>query len=253
LKNRYFIKLSFKGTNYHGWQVQVNAKTVQSQLNKALSTLLGEDIETIGAGRTDTGVHAKEFYAHFDHVRSEINKDKEFFFRINRFLPKDISIQSIMKVNNKAHCRFDAISRTYEYHINKEKDPFNNEYTYYLYGNLAIRKMNEASIILYEYNDFTSFSKTKTDAKTNICNIIQAEWTEYNKKLIFIIKADRFLRGMVRSIVGTLLNIGFGKVSIDEFRKIIESKDRTNAGVTVPAHGLFLINIEYPDYLFLSL
>ena len=244
MKYRYFIQLSYKGTNYHGWQVQPNAITIQSVLNKAFSTILREKIELTGAGRTDTGVHAKFFIAHFD--SSVKIETKTFIFRINCFLPFDIAIQKIYQVSDSAHSRFDAISRTYKYHISQNKNPFIQEYSYFYNKPLDIEKMNEAAKILFDYSDFTSFSKTHTDTKTNLCKIHFAEWKKTPEKLIFTIKADRFLRNMVRAITGTLIDIGSGKMRVEEIRKIIESKNRSSAGYSVPAQGLFLTGIEYP-------
>lgn len=244
---RYFIKLSYDGTNYHGWQMQDNASTVQAVVEKALSTLLSNKVEVTGCGRTDTGVHAKEYYAHFDMV-SVIEDDilKDIVYRMNAILPDDISVSDVFSVDSNVHARFSATSRTYKYYILRIKDPFAKLYSWNLYGNIDIKKMNVASEILLEYNDFTSFSKLHTDVKTNNCRIISAVWTEENNMLVFTIKADRFLRNMVRSIVGTLLDVGKEKLSPDDFRKIIEGKDRSDAGYSVPAKGLFLDRIEYP-------
>ena len=246
MKNRYFIILSFFGKNYHGWQIQPNAITVQKHINKALSTLLKEKILTIGAGRTDTGVHAKYFVAHFDSEKNNLHDIKDFVFNINGILPNDISIYKIIKVSNKNHARFDAIFRTYKYFISKIKDPFKLETCHYIYGNIDIEKMNCASKLLYQFEDFTSFSKLHTDVKTNNCKIQNANWEQSDDTIVFTITADRFLRNMVRSIVGTLLDIGFGKISTDNLIKIIEKKDRSEAGVSVPAKGLFLWDIKYP-------
>ena len=243
---RYFIYLSYNGTNYHGWQVQPNALTVQETLNNALSTMLQEEIETVGAGRTDTGVHASFFTAHFESLNNKLDKDKKWVYKLNGILPDDIVINNITRVSPDAHARFDALSRTYKYHISKKKDPFNREFSYLLYGHLDINKMNKASLLLYDYTDFTSFSKLHADVKTNNCRVSLVKWEQIGNQIIFTIKADRFLRNMVRAIVGTLLEAGRGKLGIDEFRKIIESKDRSQAAASAPAHGLFLTNIEYP-------
>ncbi|MCK4344064.1 MAG: tRNA pseudouridine(38-40) synthase TruA [Bacteroidales bacterium] len=249
MKHRYFIQLSYNGTNYHGWQIQPNASTIQETLENALSTILKEKIETVGAGRTDTRVHARMFFAHFDTEKKDLDKKKKIVFQLNGILPADIAVQNIFYVNDDVHARFDALSRTYEYHIHQKKDPFLDNFSYYLYGNPDIEKMNRASELLFDYTDFTSFSKLHTDVQTNDCNIIQAEWEKENHRLIFTIKANRFLRGMVRAIVGTTLELGFGKICLAEFRKIIEDKDRSKAGFSVPAHGLFLVDIEYPEEL----
>jgi tRNA pseudouridine38-40 synthase len=251
LPNRYFIKLAFNGKNYHGWQMQDNALTIQSVINDALSKLLSEEINLTGCGRTDTGVHAKEFYAHFDTCKNFTNDEKKrLILKLNNFLPYDISIYEIINVKNNAHARFDAISRTYQYFITRQKDPFDNNFSYYVYGDINIDLMNEGAKILYEYEDFTSFSKLHSDVKTNNCKILNAKWVEKEDKLIFTITADRFLRNMVRAIVRTLLDIGKKKISLKDFRKIIKSKNRSDAGYSVPAKGLFLTKIEYPDDIF---
>lgn len=249
MKHRYFIQLAYKGTNYHGWQMQPNAPTVQETLEKALYTILKEKIETVGAGRTDTGVHARFFMAHFECSKEQLDQDKKIIAGLNGILPLDISVQKILPVSQDTHARFSAISRTYEYHIHQKKDPFLDDFSYYLYGDLDIEKMNRAAELLSDYTDFTSFSKLHTDVQTNDCKIIQAGWNKEGHRLIFTIKADRFLRGMVRAIVGTLLEVGFDKICLAEFRKIIEDKDRSKAGFSVPAHGLILVDIEYPEEL----
>lgn len=250
MKRRYFIKLSYNGKNYHGWQIQPNANTIQEELNIALSTVLQEGINCVGAGRTDTGVHAKNFYAHFDTINL-FNIDVEhFLYKTNAILPNDIVIHSVHSMIDEAHARFSAISRTYHYFISLKKDPFCQDLSYFFPRELNVEIMNQACKILFEYKDFTSFSKLHTDVKTNNCKIIKAEWTETKNQIQFTIKADRFLRNMVRSIVGTMLEIGLGKISLEEFAQIIESKDRSNAGRSVPAQGLFLVNIEYPKEIF---
>ncbi|MFA8434251.1 MAG: tRNA pseudouridine(38-40) synthase TruA [Marinifilaceae bacterium] len=246
MKKRFFIQLSYKGTNYHGWQIQPNAITVQEVLNKALSTILNEEINVVGCGRTDTGVHSSYFMAHFDTSKENYDFGK-LAFRLNRFLPKDIAIQEVFPVHAEAHTRFDAKSRTYHYFITKEKNPFRLESHWKVHYELDVAKMNEAAQILFDYIDFTSFSKLHTDVKTNNCKIYYAQWEERGDELIFTIKADRFLRNMVRAIVGTLVEVGRGKLTLDGFRKVIESKNRSNAGTSVPGHGLFLADIEYPE------
>ncbi len=241
---RYFIKLSFKGTNYHGWQVQDNAVSVQSVLDHALSLLLKENIVSTGAGRTDTGVHAKEFYAHFDTIE-EKKIDTNLIGRLNIFLPKDITVFSIYSVNEKLHARFDAIARTYEYHIHLKKDPFLDQLSNYVYKKLDVAKMNEAAQLLVQYKDFKCFSKSRTQVNNFICDIKSAEWKQEDHRLIFTIKANRFLRNMVRAIVGTLLEIGSEEITIEDLKKIIESGDRSNAGESVAACGLYLTKIDY--------
>ncbi|NOY96853.1 MAG: tRNA pseudouridine(38-40) synthase TruA [Chlorobi bacterium] len=245
MSRRYFIQLNYKGTNYHGWQVQPNAVTVQEALEMALSTILRETIKVVGAGRTDTGVHAGFFIAHFDSVNTGLANDS-IVNKLNSFLPNDIAIQNIREVANDAHARFDAVSRTYHYYISRVKDPFSIETAYKYTSPLDVDAMNNAAKILFEYGDFTSFSRLHTDVKTNNCKISIAEWKEEGGQLVFTIKADRFLRNMVRAIVGTLLEVGKGKLSIDDMRRIIEQKDRCAAGASAPAKGLFLAAIEYP-------
>jgi tRNA pseudouridine38-40 synthase len=245
---RYFAQLSFKGTQYHGWQIQPNAVSVQETVEKALSTILREEISVVGAGRTDTGVHASFYVLHFD-TSEEIRDSQKLVFRLNSFLPPDIAIQKIWSVPKDAHARFSAVSRTYHYYMTTVKNPFQTEIAFYYHGKLDVTKMNEAADILFEYRDFTSFSRLHTDVKTNLCQIFQTEWVKESEMLIFKIKADRFLRNMVRAIVGTLLEVGKGKLTLEDFRKIIEKKDRKSAGTSAPAHGLFLVDIEYSEEL----
>ena len=252
MKTRYFIRLCYKGTKYHGWQIQPNSLTVQALLNQDLSLILNEIIEVTGAGRTDTGVHAKMFYAHFDSAINDLDTDTNLVFRINGKLPNDLAVQEILKVKPDAHARFDAISRTYEYHISRIKDPFHTDVAHYIYGELDFTSMNQATALLTDVSDFTSFSKVDTDAKTNICKVSRAIWIVDPQKMIFTITADRFLRDMVRAIVGTLLDVGFGKVTVSDFYKIIEKKDRSVAGNSVPAKGLFLTDVQYPPDIFIK-
>lgn len=242
---RYFLELSYNGTNYHGWQVQPNAVSVQEKINEGLSKLLRVPINIMGAGRTDAGVHASQMYAHFD-VEQTIDTNL-ILDRLNSFLPEDIVIYAIFQVNEKSHTRFDAISRSYEYRIYLGRNPFLLETTWQLYRyELDVEKMNEAAKLLLSYTDFKCFSKSKTEVKTYDCNIIIAEWKLVDNMLVFHITANRFLRNMVRAIVGTLIDVGHGKKSINDFIKIIESRNRSEAGVSVPAKGLFLTHIEYP-------
>jgi tRNA pseudouridine38-40 synthase len=250
LSTRYFIFLSYKGTAYHGWQVQPNGVTVQKILDEALSVVLNEKISTTGAGRTDTGVHALMFCAHFDSLTDGLDTRKNLVYKLNRFLPKDISVSRIRKVKDDANARFSALSRTYKYYISGEKDPFSEGSSWYIHGRMDIEGMNKASAILLKYTDFTSFSKLHTDVKTNNCRIDEAFWEEKGNLLIFTIRADRFLRNMVRAIVGTMADIGMGKKSIGEFEEIIVAKDRCKAGRSAPAQGLFLTDIEYPEDIF---
>ncbi|MFO8234382.1 MAG: tRNA pseudouridine(38-40) synthase TruA [Bacteroidales bacterium] len=249
---RYFIRLAFKGTIYHGWQIQDNDITVQEVLNKSFSTLLRENINVVGAGRTDTGVHASCFYAHFDSENMQFENKDHFLFKINNFLPKDIAIYNISPVTEKAHSRYSAESRTYKYFINKIKNPFKTDFSYHLFYKLDVEIMNKACNLLYEYSDFTSFSKKNTQVKTNLCEIYHASWQENDEEIIFTIQANRFLRNMVRAIVGTMIDIGRGNTDIEEFRKIIESRNRCKAGYSVPPNGLFLTGISYPSSIFLN-
>ena len=251
IRTRYFLFLSFRGTFYHGWQVQPNSITVQKILDDALTVVLNEPITTIGAGRTDTGVHALFFCAHFDSNSPDLTSDKDLIFKLNRYLPKDISVNSIRRVQPEINARYSAVSRTYKYYISKIKDPFFESSSWFLYGNLNVASMNLASEILPEFSDFTSFSRLHSGSKTNNCMIYHAEWEETQTQLIFTIKADRFLRNMVRSIVGTMIDIGFGKINIEEFKAIILAKDRSKAGMSAPAKGLFLTDIEYPPEIFI--
>ena len=245
MKHRYFIQISYNGLNYHGWQFQPNNISVQAVLTNAISTILQEKIEITGCGRTDAGVHAKKFFAHFDSKNAHLEREN-LVFRLNSFLPKDISVQNVFHVNNDAHARFDAISRTYNYLIIKDKNPFWQDLAYHYNYDLDIEKMNAACQLLFEYSDFTSFSKLHTDVKTNLCKIYFAEWEQEGELLKFTISANRFLRNMVRAIVGTMLEIGKSKISIADFRRIIEAKNRSEAGVSVPACGLYLVDIKYP-------
>ncbi|WP_053975517.1 tRNA pseudouridine(38-40) synthase TruA [Mangrovimonas xylaniphaga] len=242
---RYFIELSYNGKAYHGWQNQPNAISVQEVLEKALSMLLQEDIAIVGAGRTDTGVHASQMFAHFD--TDKVVEDLNLVFRLNSFLPKDVAIHDIFRVKEDAHARFDATGRTYHYKISNRKNVFSFDYAYLMTVSLDVEKMNEACEILKQYKDFQCFSKTNTDVKTYICDIKEAMWEEANGELIFIITADRFLRNMVRAIVGTMVNIGLGKTSLEDLHQIIASKSRSEAGFSVPAHGLYLTEVVYPE------
>lgn len=240
---RYFIEFSYSGKNYFGYQIQPNEITVQEQLEKALSTILREEIKTTGAGRTDTGVHAKKIFAHFDYGH---DLDAQLPYRLNSFLPPDISVNRIFKVKDDFHARFDATYRTYEYYISQEKNPFTQDAAWQMWKRtLEVGKMNEACQILFEYNDFTSFAKLHTDNKTNLCNIYKASWQQNGAELKFTISADRFLRNMVRSIVGTMVEIGNGKIPPSDLRRIIEAKNRNAAGTSAPAQGLFLVDVGY--------
>jgi tRNA pseudouridine38-40 synthase len=249
--HRYFIKLAFQGTNYHGWQIQSEARSVQEVLNHALSTIFRQNIQVIGAGRTDAGVHASCFYAHFDMDADPQPDMQNAIFRLNRFLPHDIAIYAITPVKDKSHARFDAISRTYRYQVTTLKDPFRTAFAYHFFKEPDMDKMNRAAEIIAEYKDFTSFSKSRTQVKTHICEIYHAGWYKQKHLLCFTVKANRFLRNMVRAMVGTLLEIGTGKIEVNKLRDILESKNRSAAGYSVPPNGLFLDHIEYPKDIFL--
>ncbi|MBU2899828.1 tRNA pseudouridine(38-40) synthase TruA [Maribacter dokdonensis] len=242
---RFFIQFSYFGKAYHGWQNQPNAITVQEVLEKAMSKLLNSPVALMGAGRTDTGVHAKMMYAHFD--VDSLGDIPEYVFRLNSYLPNDIAVDRIFEVEEDAHARFHATSRTYEYHITKSKDPFSTDLAYFVKKDLDIQLMNDAAELLLGKKDFESFSKSNTDVFTNICDLREAQWKLENNTLVFTITADRFLRNMVRAIVGTLINVGLGKYSPDYVNTILKSKDRTMAGVSVPAKGLYLTSIVYPN------
>jgi tRNA pseudouridine38-40 synthase len=249
---RYFVYLAYDGTNYHGWQIQPNGISVQECLTKALSAFLREEIEVVGAGRTDAGVHASLMVAHFDYDGEPLDP-VQVAGKLNRMLPRDISVYQVRKVNPGAHARFDATARTYKYYVTTCKYPFNRQYRYLVQGGLDIGLMNEAARTLLEYSDFTSFSKGHTDVKTHICKITYARWTQEDEATwVFTIRADRFLRNMVRAIVGTLLEVGRGKMTVDGFRRVIEQKDRGKAGTSVPGQALFLVDVAYPEEIFQS-
>ncbi len=244
LKIRYFIYISYHGKNYCGWQIQKNGISVQQILNEKLSIVLKEEIQVTGCGRTDTGVHARNYVAHFD-TSAKIKSPDDFIIKMNKFLPQDIVIHKMIQVQDDLHARFDAKERTYRYYISTKKDPFRRETSWYYPTPLNLKLMNQAAAVLHEYTDFTSFSKLHTDVKTNNCKIKEAFWKQEGDMLIFEITADRFLRNMVRAIVGTLVEIGREKITLQDFRKIIESKDRGQAGKSVPAEGLFLEGVGY--------
>lgn len=248
---RYFIFLSFKGTAYNGWQLQPGKHTVQGVVNRALSTLLSESVNVTGAGRTDTGVHAEYFCAHFDSAKNSLAGDLGFLHNLNGFLPADIAVKSIVKVRDDANARFEALSRTYRYTIATVKDPFLAETAWLIRWKLDPQLLNMASSILLHHSDFTSFSRLHGGNKTNICKVTAANWEETSGKLVFTITADRFLRNMVRAITGTLILAGRGKISIEEFEGIINGRDRGLAGQSAPAHGLSLTDIKYPSAVFI--
>ena len=240
---RYCIDFSYSGKNYFGYQIQPDQISVQEVLENALSTILREKIKTTGAGRTDTGVHAKKIFAHFD---TEKNIGDNLVYQLNSFLPQDISIKRIFQVKEDFHARFDATFRTYEYYITLEKNPFTQDSSWQIWKrDLDVDRMNEACEILFEYEDFTSFSKLHTGNKTNNCKIYKAFWDQDGLELKFTISADRFLRNMVRAIVGTMVEIGNGKMEPEGLRKIIEDKNRNSAGTSAPPQGLFLVDVGY--------
>jgi tRNA pseudouridine38-40 synthase len=246
---RFFLEFSYAGTAYHGWQRQPNALSVQEVMEEALALLLKQQTPLTAAGRTDTGVHAKQMFAHFDADTTDL---EQLIFRLNQFLPNDIAVIRIREVKPRAHARFDALSRTYEYHLNNFKSPFVQGMSYGLYQPLDVEQMNKAASILLEYEDFECFSKAHTDVKTFLCTISKAVWGKSETGLVFTISANRFLRNMVRAIVGTLIEIGLDKKNIQEMHTVIESKNRSLAGYSVPAEGLFLTHIEYPNSIYLE-
>ena len=240
---RYFIELSYLGKNYHGWQIQPDANSIQEELNKAISIVLQEEINVVGAGRTDTGVHASQMFAHFD---SESILDENIVFKLNSVLPEDIVVYQVEKVKDDKHVRFDALTRSYEYRIWLGRNPFLLDTTWQLFHQkLDVKAMNEAAKILLEFENFQAFSKVRTEVKTFNCDVTKAVWIENGNELVFHITANRFLRNMVRAIVGTLVDVGKNKITKEDFRNIILSKDRSKAGLSVPAKGLFLTEITY--------
>jgi len=243
---RYFIQLAYNGTNYHGWQVQPNALTVQELIEKGISAITRQKVDVVGAGRTDTGVHASFFVAHFE-LGEELDYPVQLVHKLNAFLPDDITIIKIFPVDNDMHARFSATSRTYYYFVSERKEPFRKEFTFKSNYPLDIVKMNEAAALLMQFDDFTSFSKLHTDVNNNNCKVTAAEWKMENGLLIFQITANRFLRNMVRAIVGTLIDVGRGKLSIADFVNVIEAKNRGEAGTSVFPGALFLTDIEYPN------
>ncbi len=248
---RYFIEIAYKGTDFHGWQIQPNALSIQEVVQNGISTLLRDKIQITGAGRTDTGVHARQYFAHFDTVL--IPDVDTFSYRLNAILPHSIVVYKTFRVKPDAHARFDALSRSYQYHILLKNDPFLQETTWQIpRKNFDVDKMNQAAKLLFKYRNFQAFSKSNTDVKTYNCHISEAKWVVNDKHLVFYITADRFLRNMVRAIVGSLLEVGAAKKSLAGFEQIIQSRDRRKAGFSVPAKGLFLTKITYPETIFLT-
>lgn len=242
---RYFISLSYKGTAYHGWQKQQNALSVQEVLQSALSKMLRTETEVVGAGRTDTGVHSSFYIAHLDYHGDRNITSQNFIYHLNAVLPKDIAISAIEQVAPDMHARFSAVEREYKYYITTVKDPFKIETAFYYSAPLDVEQMNEAAAMLLTYDDFTSFAKLHTDTKTNICDVREAHFERNGATIVFTIRADRFLRNMVRAIVGSLLDVGKGNITPADFRAIIEAKDRSKASSSAYAHGLFLTNVTY--------
>lgn len=249
MTSRFFIKLAYRGDNYHGWQKQENARSVQETIETALSNLFSMPIEVTGCGRTDTGVHATEYFAHAD-LPSDI-EPSHAVYKLNKMLPKDIGVMAVLPVQQGAHARFDATSRTYDYRICRTKDPFKNAFTYYYYGRLDLHKMNECANLLLDVSDFSAFSKSNTQVNNNICKLFFAGWTEHENEYVFTISANRFLRNMVRAVVGTLLEVGKEKMNRDEFMEVVKGGNRSDAGTSVPACGLYLRSIQYPESLFI--
>jgi tRNA pseudouridine38-40 synthase len=244
---RYFLKLAYDGTNYCGWQIQPNGNTVQAELTSALSLSFGEAIMLVGAGRTDTGVHAREMYAHFDLTKELSRKDiLQALFNLNNMLPRDIAVQDVIPVDEAAHARFDATSRTYEYHILTRKDPFRERFCWYWQGSIDVEMMNKAAAMLIGLHDYQCFSKVKTDVNNYLCDVKEAFWQELDGELVFTITANRFLRNMVRAVVGTLFEIGRGKLAVADLEEIVASRNRSRAGASVPARGLSLVRVSYP-------
>lgn len=251
---RYFIQLAYNGTNYNGWQVQENTpNTVQQVLQDKMSLVFGKPIEVVGCGRTDAGVHAKDYYAHFDFDPIDISStESKEIFKLNKILPKDIAVKKMYLVKDEASARFDAETRTYEYFIHRHKNPFLHEGSLYAFGKLDFQKMNDAAEYLLSVEDFTSFSKVNTQTFTNNCNVTFAKWIQLNEEeYVFKITANRFLRNMVRAVVGTLLEVGREKISFEEFKTIVNNKNRSDAGMSAPGHALYLSHIQYPQSIFL--
>lgn len=245
--SRYFLEISYKGTAYSGFQTQENAVTVQSELEKAIAILQREQVNLTGSSRTDAGVHALQNYFHFDFA-GELHP--QFVYKLNAILPSDIVLHKLIGVGEEAHSRFDAVSREYKYFIYRSKDPFLQDRAYYYPYQLEIERMRSAAVILKEYQDFTSFSKRNTQVKTFQCRLELSEWKEEGNCLVYHVRGNRFLRGMVRALTATMLKVGRGKISLDEFRAIIEARDCTKASFAVPPHGLFLLSVRYPDGYF---
>ena len=244
---RYFLEVAYKGTNYSGFQSQKNSNTIQAEIEKAFKILLKKELELTGSSRTDAGVHAYQNYFHFD-FESELSKD--LLYNLNAILPDDIAIRDLLKVNDNAHCRFDATCREYKYYIYQRKNPFLTDKAFYFPYTLSIELMQEAATIIKEYSDFTSFSKRNTQVKSFLCEIQESEWLFENECIVYQVRSNRFLRGMVRALTATMLKLGRGKMDLNAFRNIVEAKDCTLANFAVPAHGLFLMKVNFPPGYF---
>ena len=245
---RYFLEVAYKGTNYSGFQSQKNANTIQAEIQKAFKIILKKELELTGSSRTDAGVHAYQNYFHFD-LDSDLSS--QVLYNLNAILPNDISVKNLLKVKDNAHCRFDAISREYKYHIYQKKNPFLTDKAFYFPNTLDIEVMQKAAAAIIDYSDFTSFSKRNTQVKSFVCDIKESKWIIQNECFIYNVKANRFLRGMVRALTATMLNLGRGKIDLTTFRRIIETKDCTLANFSAPAHGLFLTEVCFPTNYFI--
>lgn len=247
---RYFIQLSYDGANYHGWQIQPNGNSIEETIERALSTLLRRPIDITGAGRTDAGVNASMMIAHFDVEDGTIDDCKQLAYRLNRMLPRDIAIEKIEQVDSNMHARFSATSRTYHYYLHTQKSPFLRHYSWEVHYQLDFAKMNEAARYLIGEKDFKCFCKAGADIKTTICNVTDAHFDKlqgygHEGQYMFVITANRFLRNMVRAVVGTLIDVGRGRLTLDKFKRIVDSGTRSDAGESVPGNALFLANITY--------
>lgn len=246
---RYFLQLAYNGSDHSGWQVQPNAPSIQQDISDAMARIFRHDIDLIGCGRTDTGVHAKDFYAHFDTETLPLDA-VDLMYKLNSMLHPNIALKRLLRVTDDAHARFDATERSYAYLITTQKDPFITQFAYRFDVNLDLNAMNEACKLLIGKKDFGCFCKSRAQNMTDICDVRQATWSQDGNVIRFNISADRFLRNMVRAIVGTMLDIGQGRTTLDEFSQILASGDRSEAGRSVPAHGLYLVRVQYPAHIF---
>ncbi|MBV6644711.1 MAG: tRNA pseudouridine(38-40) synthase TruA [Cyclobacteriaceae bacterium] len=247
---RYFLDISYLGTQYHGWQLQNNAISIQQVLEKALTTILQVPTSCTGSGRTDTGVHARQQVAHFD--TDVVLDELDFVYKLNSFLPGDIAVNSCRQVNDEAHARFDATRRSYQYFIHQNKNPFQQDKSYFFSPKLDFGQMNRGADMLSKWEDFQSFSKVNTDVNHFNCIIYEAKWEQENDSIVFSVSANRFLRGMVRAMVGTLLDLGLTKIDLKQLKEILESRHRSAAGRAVPAEGLYLTEVAYPNDIYLA-